>query len=55
MKFVAGDQVIVFERDSTNKLMSRWIGPAQIIEPKSDNSYLVCMPNQARRVLHANF
>jgi len=45
--------VIVLHPDSTNKLYSRWqIGT--VAEVLSPNSYLVDMPDGARRNLHAN-
>ena len=52
--FIAGDKVVVFERDSTHKILARWTGPCEIMYPVSNNSYMVLMPNQAHRLLHAN-
>jgi hypothetical protein len=51
--FSVNDRVIVLHPDSTNKLYSRWqIGT--VAEVLSPNSYLVDMPDGARRNLHAN-
>lgn len=52
--FVVGDNVIVFEKDTGNKLLSKWTGPCEIVKQVSDNSYLVSMPNTGRRTFHAN-
>jgi hypothetical protein len=51
--FEEGDRVIVLHPDSSNKLMSKWqVGTIAI--KKTPNSYLVDMPDGARRHLHAN-
>ena len=51
--FYVGDRVIVLHPDSTNKLLSRWqIGVVHKV--KSPHSYLVDMPDGARRHLHVN-
>ena len=51
--FDVGDRVIVLHPDSTNKLYSRWqIGT--VAEVLSPCSYLVDMPDGARRHLHAS-
>ena len=52
--FDVGQMVIVLLPDSTNKLMSRWQGPATVVEMKSPYSYLIELPGGQRRVLHAN-
>src|SRR2546425_12921462 len=39
--FKLGEPVIVLLPDSSNKLISRWIGPAQVIEILSKNSYRI--------------
>ena len=44
----------MFEKDTGNKLLSRWNGPCDIIRQVSENSYLVEMPNEGRRVFHSN-
>lgn len=51
--FDVGENVIVLHPDSTNKLLSRWqVGT--VAEVMSPNSYLVDMPDGARRHLQAN-
>lgn len=51
--FSVDDRVIVLHPDSTNKLRSKWqIGT--VSEVLSQHSYLVDMPDGARRHLHAN-
>jgi hypothetical protein len=51
--FSVDDRVVVLHPDSTNKLYSRWqIGT--VSEVLSPYSYLVDMPDGARRHLHAN-
>ena len=52
--FDTGDLVIVLEKNSGNKILSQWVGPCEIINQESDNSYLVQMPNEGRRLIHAN-
>ena len=53
--FKAGDRVIVsFKSDTHSKVLSKWTGPCTIIENVSDNSYLVCLPDNSRRIFHAN-
>jgi len=51
--FQAGEQVIVLEKDSSHKTFAKWqLGTvARILSP---HSYLIDMPNGARRHLHAN-
>jgi hypothetical protein len=51
--FVVGDRVIVLHPDSTNKRLKRWqVGT--VAKVKSPHSYLVDMPDGARRHLHVN-
>src|ERR1051325_7218656 len=52
--FESGDKVIVFEKDSTNKLWSQWTGPCELGHPVSDNSYLVLLPSGSQRIFHLN-
>jgi ribosomal protein L21E len=52
--FQVGQQVIVLLPDTSNKLMSRWQGPATVVEIKSPYSYLVELDSGQRRILHAN-
>ena len=53
--FKPGDRVIVLIKINLHsKLMSKWTGPCEIIEPLSDCSYLVLMPDNSRRIFHAN-
>jgi len=39
--FSVGEQVLILKPDSTNKLFSRWSGPASVVERLSNHSYLV--------------
>ena len=52
--FEVGDQVIVLMPNSTNSLLSEWIGPATIVLKVSDNSYNVLCDNGSVRTLHAD-
>jgi len=52
--FDVGEQVLVLQPDSTNKLKSSWQGPGIIHTKVSDNSYTVAMPDNAIKHLHAN-
>ena len=52
--FEPGDEVIVFEKDSTSKLEGRWTGPAYIHSSQSTDSYWVDFPNGGRRIVQAN-
>ena len=52
--FEVGQQVIVFERSSSIKLLSEWIGPCTIIDKCSDNSYMLDMPNGGRSKFHTS-
>ena len=52
--FNPGDQVIVLFPDSTNKLVSKFQGPAIVHTKLNDYAYMVAMPNGAVRRLHAN-
>jgi hypothetical protein len=52
--FNMGDSVLILIPDSSNALLSRWIGPA-IVEAKiSANSYQVTCENGSVRNLHAD-
>ena len=54
-KFVAEDKVLCFVKDQTHsKILSRWVGPCEIVNQVSQNSYFVKLPNNSKRVLHAN-
>ena len=53
-KFKSGDQVIVLIPDSSHKLYVRWTALASIIERKSLYRYLVQMPDNSFRHLHAS-
>ena len=53
--FEIGDQVVILEKDCSDKLSSRWIGPGVITRKISAYSYLVQMPDGGERTLHANF
>ena len=53
-KFEVGDEVLILEKDTDKKVLSRWIGPVPILEKQSDHSYLVKMPNGGNRIWHAN-
>ena len=52
--FNPGDPVIVLFPDHTNKLISKFQGPARIHTKVNDYTYLVEMPNGAVRKLHAD-
>ena len=52
--FEPGNQVLVLFPDSTNKLISKFQGPAIIRTKLNDYAYLVEMPDGAVRRLHAN-
>jgi len=53
--FVKGDKCLILHPDSTtSKVFSRWLGPADIIEVSSKNSYLVEL-DQKRYKMHANY
>ena len=52
--FEVGDLVVVLLPSSTNKLLSRWSGPATIVGQRSDHSYTVALDNGSVRVLHTN-
>jgi len=52
--FQVGQQVIVLLPDTSNKLMSRWQGPATVVEVKSPYSYLTELDGGQRHILHAN-
>jgi Integrase core domain len=52
--FEVGDSVVILMPDSTNKMLSRWIGPATVVLKVSDNSYNVLTENGAIRTLHAD-
>jgi hypothetical protein len=50
--FSVGEQVLILKPDSTNKLFSRWSGPASVVERLSNHSYLVEIDG-SRKELHA--
>lgn len=52
--FEPGEFVIVLYPTSTNKLLSRWHGPCQVLQRKSKHSYLIDMNNQGHKIVHAN-
>ena len=53
-RFEIGQQVIVLLKDSPNKFLHRWQGPAMILDHKAPQSYLVELDRGQRRWLHAN-
>src|SRR6218665_931585 len=53
--FGVGDQVVILERDHTDKLSAGWIGPGTIAKKVSAYSYLVQLPDGSERTLHANY
>lgn len=44
--FEPGELVIVLYPTSTNKLLSRWHGPCQVLQCKLKHAYLIDMNNQ---------
>ena len=52
--FAVGDEVIVLFPDSNNKLLAKFQGPCLIKEKLNDYAYLVEMPDNSVRRLHAN-
>jgi len=52
--FEPGNQVLVLFPDSTNKLVSKFQGPAIIKTKLNDYAYIVEMPDGTSRRLHAN-
>ena len=52
--FEVDDPVIILMKDSSNKLMQRWIGPAKICAKVSPNSYEVECDDGSVKRLHAN-
>lgn len=52
--FEPGEFVVVLYPTSSNKLLSKWHGPCQILQKKSKHSYLVDMHDQGSRIIHAN-
>jgi len=46
--------VFILMPDSTNSLLSRWIGPATVVSKVSENSYNVLCDNGAVKTLHAD-
>ena len=52
--FEIDDPVIILMKDSSNKLMQRWIGPAKIRAKVSPNSYEVECDDGSVKRLHAN-
>src|SRR5215469_6859654 len=53
-EFEVGDLVVVLLPTSSNKLVSRWMGPATVVGKKSPYSYTVALDNGSVRLLHAN-
>jgi len=53
-EFKVGDLVLILIPDSTNKIMSKWIGPSVITAVVGENSYRIASDNGSVRVLHAN-
>jgi hypothetical protein len=51
--FLVGDRVLLLDPDSANKVVGKW-QEGVIDETKSSHSYLVDMPNGARRHIHAS-
>jgi hypothetical protein len=51
--FAVGDQVVFLSPDSTKKICSRW-QPGTIAHVNTPHSYLVDLPNGARRHVHVN-
>jgi len=52
--FEIGQQVIVLIPDSTNKWMSRWQGPGNIVDVRLPHSFLIELEGNQRTWLHAN-
>jgi hypothetical protein len=48
------DLMIVLNPDSMNKLLARWIGPAEIMEKKGEHSFMVKLPDGGTRCFHQN-
>ena len=53
-EFEVGEKVIVLYLSSTNKLISQWQGPYDVLQRRSKYSYLVDMNEDGRRLIHAN-
>lgn len=57
MSFQCGEMVIVLYPTSTNKSISRWHGPCEVLERQSKHSYLIDLIDlgeQGRKIVHAN-
>ena len=52
--FNVGDEVLVLQPTSANKLVTQWQGVGEVVAVISTNSYCVALPNGSRRTLHAN-
>ena len=52
--FQVGDAVLYLMPDSTNALLSRWLGPGTVTAVISENSYRVSLPNGSIKTVHAN-
>ncbi|GFT90883.1 retrovirus-related Pol polyprotein from transposon 412 [Nephila pilipes] len=52
--FEIGDKVIVFAPDSTHKMYARWTSPRTIAENRRALRYLVQMPDNSVKHIHAN-
>lgn len=52
--FSIGDEVLVLQPTSSNKLLTQWEGVGTIVAIISPNSYRVSLPSGARKTLHAN-
>ena len=52
--FDVDDSVFILMPDSTNSLLSRWIGPATVVSKVSENSYNVLCDDGAVKTLHAD-
>jgi hypothetical protein len=53
-EFCVGDLVLVLLPDSSNKLVSQWVGPATVVSVVSKYSYRIALDSGSIRTLHAN-
>lgn len=53
-EFDPGELVVVLYPTSSNKLLSKWHGPCQVLQRRSKHSYLVDLNDQGHKIIHAN-
>lgn len=53
-EFKVGERVLILDSGQANKMKPRWVGPAEIKEKKRPDSYIVQLPGERGRWLHAN-